>query len=75
MKSPSLTIEYDREDDGRWIAEIPSVPGALAYGETKAQAKRKASAIALRTLADQVESGRSPRILSQFFSHGSVAHG
>ncbi len=75
MKTQTLTVEYDREADGRWIAEIPSVPGAMAYGATKAQARRQASAIALRTLADQVESGRSPRVLAHFFSHGTVAHG
>ena len=50
-------IEFDREDDGRWIAEIPSLPGAMAYGATKAQAKKAAVAIAYRILADRVEAG------------------
>jgi predicted RNase H-like HicB family nuclease len=48
-------IETERETDGRWIAEIPQVPGALAYGETKEEAINKAYAIALRSVADDVE--------------------
>ena len=48
-------IETERETDGRWIAEIPQVPGALAYGITKEEAVRKAYAIALRSIADDVE--------------------
>jgi predicted RNase H-like HicB family nuclease len=50
-----LSIETEQEVDGRWIAEIPEVPGALAYGQTEKEAISKASAIALRTLADDVE--------------------
>jgi len=48
-------IETERETDGRWIAEIPQVPGALAYGETREEAVNKAYAIALRSVADDVE--------------------
>jgi predicted RNase H-like HicB family nuclease len=48
-------IETERETDGRWIAEIPQVPGALAYGTTKEEAINKAYAIALRSIADDVE--------------------
>jgi len=50
-----LSIETEQEVDGRWIAEIPEVPGAQAYGRTEQEAISKASAIALRTLADDVE--------------------
>ena len=50
-----LTIEVDREEDGRWIAEVVEIPGALAYGATPQQAKTKAQAIALRAVADQLE--------------------
>jgi predicted RNase H-like HicB family nuclease len=52
----SFTYEFDREEDGRWIAEIPQVPGAIAYGDDPDQAAARAEAIALRTLADQIES-------------------
>jgi predicted RNase H-like HicB family nuclease len=48
-------IETERENDGRWIAEIPQVPGALAYGATTEEAVNKAYAIALRSVADDVE--------------------
>ena len=56
-RSPDLRfiIETERENDGRWIAEIPQVPGALAYGATTEEAVNKAYAIALRSVADDVE--------------------
>ena len=52
-----LVIELDREDDGRWIAEIPSLPGVMAYGETRDGALRTVEALALRVLADRLEHG------------------
>jgi predicted RNase H-like HicB family nuclease len=48
-------VETELETDGRWIAEIPQVPGALAYGKTREEATNKAYAIALRSVADDVE--------------------
>lgn len=48
-------FEIDRETDGRWIAEIPEIPGALAYGATEEEAKHKAYALALYAIADDVE--------------------
>ena len=59
-----LTIELDQEEDGRWIAEVVDIPGALAYGATPEQAKAKAKAIALRVLADQLEHGEATIDLS-----------
>lgn len=59
-----LTIELDQEEDGRWIAEVVDIPGALAYGTTSEQAKAKAQAIALRVLADQLEHGETTGDLS-----------
>jgi predicted RNase H-like HicB family nuclease len=50
-----LTIETERETDGRWIAEVPELPGVLAYGSTKAEAVVKAEVLALRVLADRLE--------------------
>jgi predicted RNase H-like HicB family nuclease len=50
-----FVLETEKEVDGRWIAEIPQVPGALAYGQTKEEAINKAYAIALRSVADDVE--------------------
>jgi predicted RNase H-like HicB family nuclease len=45
-------IQFDREKDGRWIADVTELPGVLAYGTTKKEAKVKAEALALRVLAD-----------------------
>jgi len=52
-----LPIEIDREDDGRFLAFIPDLPGVMAYGDTEDAAVRKAKAIALQVLAEMVESG------------------
>jgi predicted RNase H-like HicB family nuclease len=45
-------IETDRETDGRWIAEIPNLPGVMGYGKTRSEAVAKAQALALRVLAN-----------------------
>jgi predicted RNase H-like HicB family nuclease len=50
-------IEVEREDDGRWLAEVPALAGVLAYGETRAEAIARVQALALRVLADRVEHG------------------
>jgi predicted RNase H-like HicB family nuclease len=52
-----LTIEIDRETDGRWICEIPELPGALAYGNTRETALASVQALALRVIADRLEHG------------------
>jgi predicted RNase H-like HicB family nuclease len=59
MATLLLTVELEREDDGRWIAEIPSLPGVLAYGESRDQAVARAEALALRVLADRLEHGEA----------------
>ena len=53
-----LTVEFDREADGRHIAEVPELPGCLAYGRTRPEADARVRALALRILADEIESGR-----------------
>lgn len=55
-----LTIENEQESDGRWIAEILELPGVMAYGATIEEANSRVRALALRTLADRLESGESP---------------
>ena len=52
-----LVIEIEREDDGRWVAEVAALPGVLAYGTTKADARARATALAFRVLADRIEHG------------------
>ena len=54
-----LRIELDKEEDGRWMAEVIDIPGALAYGSTSDQAKANVQAIALRVLADRLEHGET----------------
>jgi predicted RNase H-like HicB family nuclease len=51
----TFTVEYEREDDGRWLEEVLELPGVMAYGQTSEQAIAKAQALALRTLADRLE--------------------
>ena len=59
-----LTLEIEREDDGRFLAEVPDLPGVLAYGETQEQAVARAQALALRVLADRLENGEpAPNLL------------
>lgn len=52
-----LTIETDREEDGRWIAEVPELPGVLCYGATQQEAMAKAEALALRVIAERGRPG------------------
>jgi predicted RNase H-like HicB family nuclease len=55
----NLTFETEQEDDGRWIAEVPELPGVLAYGATQQQAIIKAEALALRVLAERLENAEA----------------
>jgi predicted RNase H-like HicB family nuclease len=52
-----LMILLAREDDGRWIAELPALPGVLAYGESRDAAIRSCKALALRVIAERIEQG------------------
>ncbi|MFO1498661.1 MAG: type II toxin-antitoxin system HicB family antitoxin [Verrucomicrobiota bacterium] len=54
-----MKIELEQEDDGRWIAEIPDVSGAMSYGETRERALARVKALVLRVLADRLEHGES----------------
>jgi predicted RNase H-like HicB family nuclease len=53
-----LKIEIEREEDGRWIAEIPALPGVMAYGDSQDEASQKVCVLALRVLADRIESSK-----------------
>jgi predicted RNase H-like HicB family nuclease len=61
-----LTIETDREEDGRWIAEVPELPGVLVYGATQEAAMAKVEALALRVLAEQLDLGEAKPIELSF---------
>lgn len=54
-----FNIEFDREVDGRWIAEITALPGVMAYGATREEAEIKVEALALRVIADRMEREQS----------------
>ncbi len=54
-----LSIEYEQEEDGRWLAEVPELPGVLVYGSTAEEAMAKAETLALRVLAERIEAGES----------------
>ena len=58
--SVSFAIELDREDDGRWLAEIPDLPGTMCYGATRDQAIARVQALALRVLAERLEHAEAP---------------
>jgi predicted RNase H-like HicB family nuclease len=51
----NLTFETEQEDDGRWLAEVPELPGVMAYGASESDAIAKAEALALRVLAERLE--------------------
>ena len=55
----SLAIEYHREEDGRWLADIPALPGVTAYGRTRKQATATVQVLALRLIADRLEHGEA----------------
>ena len=59
----ALTIETEREIDGRWIAEAMEIPGAMAYGATREDAAAKARALALRVIAERIERGEDEAAL------------
>lgn len=63
-----MKVETEIEDDGRWIAEIPTLPGAMAYGATKKEAIAKVEALVLRALADKIEHGEDPPEVSHVFT-------
>jgi len=67
----TLTIDIERETDGRWMAEVPELPGVLAYGSTEAAAVVTAEAIALRVLADRLERSGDDTLVSLTFNRAT----
>jgi predicted RNase H-like HicB family nuclease len=53
------SIECEREEDGRWLAEVPELPGVMAYGTSPEEAQAKAQILALRVLAERLEQGEA----------------
>jgi predicted RNase H-like HicB family nuclease len=55
----NFTLECEQEVDGRWIAEVPELPGVFSYGDSATEAMSKAEILALRVIADRLENGES----------------
>lgn len=68
MITVNLRIEMEQEDDGRWIAEVPDLPGVMVYGDSRDEAVVRVKAMALRTLADRLENGEPIPQNADFFS-------
>lgn len=64
-----MRVQISRESDGRWIGEVPALPGVFAYGATAKEARAKAEALAFRVLADKMEHGEPvPDEAREFFA-------
>lgn len=63
-----MKIEIEREDDGRWIAEVSDLPGVMVYGTTRQDAIAKAEALALRVIADRLDHGEAIPELDELFA-------
>ena len=55
----TFKVEIEREDDGRWLAEVVELPGVLAYGDTQQAALSRVKALALRVIAERLEHGEA----------------
>ena len=63
-----MKIEIDREDHGRWIAEVPELPGVMCYGSTREEVLSQVEALALRTIADRLDHGEKIPELQELFA-------
>jgi predicted RNase H-like HicB family nuclease len=70
-----MLVEVEQEQDGRWIAEVPVIPGAMAYGSSRQEAVAKVEVFVLRILADKVEHGEEigPKMLSRIARHTGLS--
>ena len=62
-----LRMELEQEADGRWIAEVPELPGVLVYGPSRDEARSRAVILALRALADRIEHGEAVPDIERLF--------
>ncbi len=63
-----MKIDIEKEEDGRWIAEVSDLPGVLAYGKTREDAIAKVEALALRVIADRLDHGEAIPELDELFA-------
>jgi predicted RNase H-like HicB family nuclease len=67
----NLTVDIEQEEDGRWIAEVPQLPGVMVYGISREDAATKVKALALRVLAERLDNGESVPEMSAVFSEAA----
>ena len=63
-----MKIEIEREQDGRWIAEVPDLPGVVVYGQSREEAISKVEVLALRVIADRLDHGEAIPELNELFA-------
>ena len=63
----SRTIEIEKEEDGRWIAEVPKLPGVMVYGQSRQEAIDRVQALSLRVLADRLDHGEQVPQMSDLY--------
>ena len=63
-----MRVETEREEDGRWIAEVPDLPGVIVYGKTREEAITRVEALALRVIADRLDHGEAIPELDELFA-------
>ena len=63
-----MRVEVEQEEDGRWLSEVPDLPGVMVYGATREEALARVKALALRVLADRLEHGEAVPDLVEVFS-------
>ena len=63
-----MQVEIEREEDGRWIAEVPALSGAMAYGASRTEAIARVEALVLRALADKLEHGEDAPEIGHVFT-------
>jgi len=63
-----MKIDIEKEEDGRWIADVSDLPGVMAYGETRENAIAKVEALALRVIAERIDHGETIPELDELFA-------
>ena len=63
-----LRIEVEQEEDGRWIAEVPELPGVMAYGQSRQEAIDRSQSLSLRVLADRLDHGEAVPQMGDVFA-------
>ena len=63
-----MRVETEREEDGRWIAEVLELPGVMVYGQTREEAISRVEALALRVIADRLDHGEAIPELDELFA-------